>query len=112
MFIAASLLSLSPITVAQIDDGWSAPTTLSDLRIFNGTSIFVNALDLPQESHCNAGTSNPDAPASTRLRIEGLYAETYALLLAAQSSGKSVELYLTGDCSSRHAWINGARLVD
>ena len=36
----------------------------------------------------------------------------YSLLLTAQTSGKSVQLYDTGACSGAVTKINGARLVD
>ena len=100
-------------SICNAQRGWSSATSVSDLRVFNGISIHGEAVDLENLVTCaNGSVSSNNFQLLTDLNGNVLYAETYAILMAAQLNGNRVELYRTGNCTGSQAIINGARLLN
>ena len=109
LVVLISTFLFSSILNAQ--QGWSTNTRIFDLGVFNGNSIFAQAIDINVSAAC------PEAGSEFQLRTFRLdtenpfFKETYSILLAAQASGREVQIHRTGEChNGALAIINGARL--
>ena len=93
--------------------GWSNPTTISDLRIFNGSSVTAETLDTEVSEACSAASTQFHRTQFVVDTENQFFPETYSILLTAQVTGRRVQLYRTREChDDLFAIINGARLLD
>ncbi|MDP5211371.1 hypothetical protein [Microbulbifer sp. 2205BS26-8] len=100
-----SCLATSPFALAG---SWTTATgKLVDLRIFDGFQIY-GTLEGVQLSCSNNGRFLVTTQEFT------LKDQLFSMMLAAQVSGKSVQLYDTGECSSNRdkTIVNGLRFTE
>lgn len=110
LILSTILLSCST-TVVNAQQGWSATTNLNQLRVFNGTIIYGQAVSLNQVGRCNGVNATGNG---FQLDTESpFFEETYSILLTAQATGRRVQLYRSGECAgAQFPIVNGARLFN
>jgi len=111
IYILVALITLLMPSISNAQAGWSEATRLFDLRVFAGRSVVGQTIDTEVSVECPEAVTGFQRE-SFVVDIENpLFAETYAILLTAQTTGRLVQVYRTGECfNDRNAIINGARL--
>ena len=112
----AALSTVLFTTVATAQTQTSESTTITDLEISASGNIVARAADVDGVTTCSStnrvATTNRFAMLASNTN-EFQLQTAFALLLTAQTTGRSVELISSGGClSGSTSLITGVRLVD
>lgn len=92
--------------------GWSEPGEINRLRVFGGDILFSSLSSL-SASDTQAACGVTGNAGQFGVRLNELYSKyLVSMILSAEMAGRSVKVFMTGNCVQGRPEVNGVQIVD
>ncbi|MCP4457686.1 MAG: hypothetical protein GY816_06620 [Cytophagales bacterium] len=99
------------VSGSSYGSGWSSTGETADLRVFGGEFVLATLSSLTSSDN-QENCGNTQNPRQFSFLLEEIYSQhLLSMLLSAEMGGRSIQVYLTGNCIGNRPEINGVRIT-